>query len=186
MFEVPCPNANQQSKTAIASKSEANRRRMIRDSVDCVAFRGYLGGRGCRFSISSLRFAMPIYEYKCNKCGVFEAMQGIKEAPLKKCPTCKSKVERQMSRGSFILKGSGWYATDYAKKSTPSSPESDSSSTPATPATNGSTASSSDTSSKPASESRPATESKPSSSESKTSSRSKSSSEKSVSAKAAD
>ena len=64
---------------------------------------------------------MPIYEYKCNKCGVFEAMQGIKEAPLKKCPTCKSKVERQMSRGSFILKGSGWYATDYAKKSTPSS-----------------------------------------------------------------
>ena len=69
---------------------------------------------------------MPIYEYKCNKCGVFEAMQGIKEAPLKKCPTCKSKVERQMSRGSFILKGSGWYATDYAKKSTPSSTESDS------------------------------------------------------------
>ena len=72
---------------------------------------------------------MPIYEYKCNKCGVFEAMQGIKEAPLKKCPTCKSKVERQMSRGSFILKGSGWYATDYAKKSTPSSTESDSAST---------------------------------------------------------
>ena len=54
---------------------------------------------------------MPIYEYKCNKCGVFEAMQGIKESPLKKCPTCNSKVERQMSRGSFILKGSGWYAT---------------------------------------------------------------------------
>jgi putative FmdB family regulatory protein len=71
---------------------------------------------------------MPIYEYKCNKCGVFEAMQGIKEAPLKKCPTCKSKVERQMSRGSFILKGSGWYATDYAKKSAPSA-DSDSAST---------------------------------------------------------
>ena len=51
---------------------------------------------------------MPIYEYKCNKCGVFEAMQGIKEPPLKKCPTCNSKVERQMSRGSFILKGSGF------------------------------------------------------------------------------
>ena len=140
------------------------------------------------FSISSLDFAMPIYEYKCNKCGVFEAMQGIKEAPLKKCPTCKSKVERQMSRGSFILKGSGWYATDYAKKSTPSSTESDSATSTTAPAANGGTtaSSSSDTSSKAASESKPAAESKSSSSESKTSTRSKSSSEKSVSAKAAD
>ncbi|HSY79670.1 MAG TPA: zinc ribbon domain-containing protein [Verrucomicrobiae bacterium] len=130
---------------------------------------------------------MPIYEYKCNKCGVFEAMQGIKEAPLKKCPTCKSKVERQMSRGSFILKGSGWYATDYAKKSTPSSTESDSATSTTAPAANGgTTASSSDTSSKAASESKPAAESKSSSSESKPSTRSKSSSEKSVSAKAAD
>ena len=127
---------------------------------------------------------MPIYEYKCNKCGVFEAMQGIKEAPLKKCPTCKSKVERQISRGSFILKGSGWYATDYAKKSTPSSTDTESSSTPA--ATNGTTASSSDSSSKPASDSKPASESKASSPESKPSAHSKSSSEKSVSAKAAD
>jgi putative FmdB family regulatory protein len=129
---------------------------------------------------------MPIYEYKCNKCGVFEAMQGIKEAPLKKCPTCKSKVERQMSRGSFILKGSGWYATDYAKKSTPSSTDSESASTTEKPATNGATASSSDSSSKPASESKPANGSKSASTESKPSSRSKSSSEKSVSAKAAD
>jgi putative FmdB family regulatory protein len=130
---------------------------------------------------------MPIYEYKCNKCGVFEAMQGIKEAPLRKCPTCKGKIERQMSRGSFILKGSGWYATDYAKKSTPTSTDSDSSAAATTPATNGSTASSNDSSSKPATESKLATESKSaSSSESKPSSRSKSSSEKSVSAKSAD
>jgi putative FmdB family regulatory protein len=129
---------------------------------------------------------MPIYEYKCNKCGVFEAMQGIKESPLKKCPTCNSKVERQMSRGSFILKGSGWYATDYGKKSTPSSTDSDSASSSATPATNGTTPSSSDSPSKPAGESKAATESKSSSSESTKSSRSKSSSEKSVSAKSAD
>jgi putative FmdB family regulatory protein len=128
---------------------------------------------------------MPIYEYKCNKCGVFEAMQGIKEAPLKKCPTCKSKVERQISRGSFILKGSGWYATDYAKKSTPGSTESESASS-ATPAANGSSATSSDSSSKPATESKPAAESKSSSSESKASTKTKSASEKSVSAKAAD
>jgi len=63
---------------------------------------------------------MPIYEYKCPKCGVVEVMRGIKEAPLKKCPTCKSKVERMISSSSFVLKGSGWYATDYAKKSPPS------------------------------------------------------------------
>ena len=119
---------------------------------------------------------MPIYEYKCNKCGVFEAIQGIKEAPLKKCPTFRSKVERQMSRGSFILKGSGWYATDYAK-SKPSSTESDSS---ASATTNGTA---NDTSSKPA-ESK-TTESTASSSESKPT-KSKSSSEKSVAAKAAD
>jgi putative FmdB family regulatory protein len=62
---------------------------------------------------------MPIYEYKCSKCGVVEVMQGIKEAPLKKCPNCKSKVERMISSSSFVLKGSGWYATDYAKKSPP-------------------------------------------------------------------
>src|ERR1700722_13974020 len=129
---------------------------------------------------------MPIYEYKCNKCGVFEAMQGIKEAPLKKCPTCKSKVERQMSRGSFILKGSGWYATDYAKKSTPTT-DTDSTSSTEKPATNGTSASSSESASKPATDSKPAAESKSSSSsESKPSKSKSSSSEKSVSAKAAD
>jgi putative FmdB family regulatory protein len=122
---------------------------------------------------------MPIYEYKCNKCGVFEAMQGIKEAPLRKCPTCKGKVERLISRGSFILKGSGWYATDYAKGKSSSSESDSSASAPSTAATNGTTASSSDSSSKPAAESKP-------SSESKAPSKSKSSSEKSVSAKAAD
>ncbi|MBF6567271.1 MAG: zinc ribbon domain-containing protein [Candidatus Binataceae bacterium] len=58
---------------------------------------------------------MPIYEYQCSKCGTFEAMQRITESPLKKCPTCKGKVERVMSRTSFVLKGSGWYLTDYAR-----------------------------------------------------------------------
>jgi putative FmdB family regulatory protein len=59
---------------------------------------------------------MPIYEYKCHKCGEFEVTQRITEDALKKCPTCKSKVERLLSRTSFILKGTGWYATDYASK----------------------------------------------------------------------
>ena len=124
---------------------------------------------------------MPIYEYKCNKCGVFEAMQGIKEAPLRKCPTCKGKVERLISRGSFILKGSGWYATDYAR-SKPSSTESDSGTSASTSTTNGSTTN--DTSSKPA-ESKPTESTAASSSDSKPA-KSKSSSEKSVAAKATD
>src|SRR5258708_32984783 len=102
---------------------------------------------------------MPIYEYKCNKCGVFEAMQGIKEAPLKKCPTCKSKVERQMSRCSFILTGSGWYATDYAKQSAPSA-DSDSASTAEKPATNGTPATSGESSCQPPTDPQPATASK--------------------------
>jgi putative FmdB family regulatory protein len=59
---------------------------------------------------------MPIYEYKCNKCGVFEVTQRITEKALKKCPTCKGRVERIISNTSFVLKGTGWYVTDYAKR----------------------------------------------------------------------
>jgi putative FmdB family regulatory protein len=58
---------------------------------------------------------MPIYEYHCPKCGTFEATQRITEPALKRCPTCKSKVERMISATSFVLKGSGWYVTDYAR-----------------------------------------------------------------------
>lgn len=58
---------------------------------------------------------MPIYEYQCPKCGIFETTQRITDAPLKKCPTCKSKVDRIISHTSFVLKGSGWYATDYGR-----------------------------------------------------------------------
>ena len=59
---------------------------------------------------------MPIYEYSCPKCGEFEVTQRITENPLKKCPTCKSKVRKLISNTSFQLKGSGWYVTDYGGK----------------------------------------------------------------------
>lgn len=60
---------------------------------------------------------MPIYEYQCRKCGKqFEAFQGITEPDLKTCKFCKGKVQKMMSLSSFSLKGSGWYATDYAGK----------------------------------------------------------------------
>ena len=59
---------------------------------------------------------MPIYEYECKECGVFEVMQKITDDPLERCPKCKRKVKKLISESSFVLKGSGWYATDYAKK----------------------------------------------------------------------
>ncbi len=72
---------------------------------------------------------MPIYEYKCSKCGeIFEAFQKISDEPLAHCKYCKGKVEKILSQTSFQLKGSGWYLTDYARKSTPPGPSGDSSS----------------------------------------------------------
>ena len=67
---------------------------------------------------------MPIYEYHCDHCGVFEFSQRITEDSLKKCPTCKGKVRRLISNTSFMLKGSGWYATDYGRSRGSSSSES--------------------------------------------------------------
>lgn len=61
---------------------------------------------------------MPIYEYACEKCGeVFEEFQSITAPPLRKCKSCGSgPVRKLVSNSSFILKGSGWYVTDYARK----------------------------------------------------------------------
>jgi putative FmdB family regulatory protein len=60
---------------------------------------------------------MPIYEYKCRKCGKqFEVFQGITDPELKSCKFCKGKVHKMMSLSSFSLKGSGWYVTDYKGK----------------------------------------------------------------------
>jgi len=60
---------------------------------------------------------VPIYEYECGKCkGVFEEYQFITAPPLDKCRLCGSrKVHKILSQTSFILKGSGWYVTDYGK-----------------------------------------------------------------------
>jgi putative FmdB family regulatory protein len=58
---------------------------------------------------------MPIYEYRCEGCGIFEEMQRITDPPLTRCPRCRKKVRRLISQTSFQLKGSGWYVTDYAR-----------------------------------------------------------------------
>ena len=60
---------------------------------------------------------MPIYEYLCEKCGShIEVIQKINDAPLKRCSKCRGKLGKTVSRTSFQLKGSGWYATDYSSK----------------------------------------------------------------------
>ena len=59
---------------------------------------------------------MPIYEYRCRKCGEFEVTQRITDSALTRCPTCRGKVTKLISNTSFHLKGSGWYVTDYARK----------------------------------------------------------------------
>ncbi len=59
---------------------------------------------------------MPIYEYKCNDCGIeFEANQRMDEAPLTTCEECSGSVNRLISFTSFSLKGSGWYSDGYGR-----------------------------------------------------------------------
>ena len=60
---------------------------------------------------------MPTYEYECKKCGHrFDIFQNISDKKVKKCPQCGGKVQRLIHGGTgVIFKGSGFYATDYAK-----------------------------------------------------------------------
>ncbi|MBT7196153.1 MAG: zinc ribbon domain-containing protein, partial [Nitrospina sp.] len=67
---------------------------------------------------------MPIYEYECDKCGAtFEAIQAISAKPLKTCNGLgcddkdNGKVHRLVSASGFILKGSGWYTSEYPSES---------------------------------------------------------------------
>ena len=61
---------------------------------------------------------MPLYEYECKKCGHrFEKIQKYSDKMVKKCPECGGQVEQMISAPAVQFKGSGWYVTDYAKKS---------------------------------------------------------------------
>jgi len=61
---------------------------------------------------------MPLYEYQCKKCGHrFEKIQKFSDKMVKKCPDCGGLVEQMISAPAVQFKGSGWYVTDYAKKS---------------------------------------------------------------------
>ena len=61
---------------------------------------------------------MPIYEYKCEKCGdVFDVQQKFSDEPLTRHEGCGGSVERLISAPALQFKGSGWYITDYARGS---------------------------------------------------------------------
>ncbi len=68
---------------------------------------------------------MPLYEYKCVKCGHrFEKIESVNASETKKCPKCGARAQRMASAPAIQFKGSGWYVTDYGgKKSAPAASE---------------------------------------------------------------
>lgn len=63
---------------------------------------------------------MPIYEYKCKKCGKeYELFQKITDPAAKTCKFCNGPAYKLISLSSFHLRGSGWYVTDYGGKKAP-------------------------------------------------------------------
>ena len=93
---------------------------------------------------------MPTYEYACQNCDhEFEQFQPMKDDPLKECPECgKKRLKRKVGGGAgLIFKGTGFYITDYKKKSGGETKTSESKSGGETKASTATTAS---TSAKPA------------------------------------
>jgi putative FmdB family regulatory protein len=61
---------------------------------------------------------MPLYEYQCTQCNQrSEVLQRLGEAPIAVCSVCGGPLKKLISSPAFQFKGTGWYATDYAKKS---------------------------------------------------------------------
>ena len=61
---------------------------------------------------------MPLYEYQCESCAHrFERIQKYSDPPIETCPSCGGKVKKLLSSPAIQFKGSGFYITDYAKKS---------------------------------------------------------------------
>jgi len=61
---------------------------------------------------------LPLYEYHCPKDGTFELVRKFSDPPLEACPTCAGPIEKLVSAPAIQFKGTGWYITDYARKST--------------------------------------------------------------------
>jgi putative FmdB family regulatory protein len=77
--------------------------------------------QACYYFLRFLRrrlSALPLYEYKCEKCGnQFEKIEKHSAPTTQKCPKCGAKAQRMISAAGIQFKGSGWYVTDYKGKS---------------------------------------------------------------------
>ena len=88
----------------------------IHDRTRCNAF----AAQACYYFLR--RFAgrgsaLPLYEYKCEKCGnQFEKIENHSAPTTQKCPKCGGKAQRMISAAGIQFKGSGWYVTDYKGK----------------------------------------------------------------------
>ena len=92
---------------------------------------------------------MPLYEYQCDACSHrFERIQKFSDPPVDTCPSCGGKVRKLLSSPAIQFKGSGWYITDYAKKSSGDSGKG-SASTPSTSSGDTSASTSTDTGTTP-------------------------------------
>ncbi len=61
---------------------------------------------------------MPIYEYECDACHKrFEKLQKASDPLLTACPKCGGAIHKCFSVPAIQFKGSGWYVTDYGRKS---------------------------------------------------------------------
>jgi putative FmdB family regulatory protein len=103
---------------------------------------------------------MPLYEYACQACGRrLERIQKFSDPPLETCPHCGGRLDKLLSSPAIQFKGSGWYVTDYARKSDKPSSESDTAKTK--DSAKGAASSSSETPAKSGSEISGSKETKP-------------------------
>ena len=91
---------------------------------------------------------MPTYDYRCDQCErTFEVRHRISEAALTTCDRCGGPIHRLLAAAPFILKGGGWYVTDYPSEGRKKGLESEKSATSASPSTSSSPSSATTTSS---------------------------------------
>ena len=86
---------------------------------------------------------MPLYPYRCTKCGhKFEKIQSFSAEPEKVCPKCGGVLERPLTVPGLSFKGAGWYVNDYASKGSSLSDSSSNSSSDSSKSDSGDSASS--------------------------------------------
>ena len=60
---------------------------------------------------------MPIYEYRCQNDHRFEVLQKFADDPITECEVCGAPAQRVLHPVAIHFKGSGFYSTDYGRKS---------------------------------------------------------------------